>query len=315
MKPRVSVVIPCYNTAAYVAETLDSVLAQTYRDFEIILVNDGSPDTARLECVLQPYLGRITYVVKENGGPSSARNAGIRAAQGELIAFIDSDDMWVPEYLAFQVARLDANPSADIVYPNAMFFRDGQRGHRLARPMSAPVPEATFTALVTEECGVVYSLTARKAALERAGLFDEQLWRAEDFDLWLRCVKTGSRIIYHLEPLLHYRTRGGSLSTDAVSMAAGAARVLRKMQATVEMTADERAAVQRKIRDFDGNCLFHEGKRAFFAGDYGTAVRKLQEANRLVKSGRVRRLLWLLRTAPGLARMTYDWLYSDRTNG
>jgi glycosyltransferase involved in cell wall biosynthesis len=298
-----------------VAETLDSVLAQTYRDFETILINDGSPDTAELERVLKPYLTRINYIVKLNGGPSSARNAGIGAARGELIAFVDSDDLWTPEYLAFQVAQLDANPSADLVYPNAMCFRDGQKWQRLGRPMSAPMPEVTFTTLVTEECAAVSSLTARKAALERAGLFDEQLWRAEDFDLWLRCVKTGSRIIYHREPLVRYRIRGGSLSSDAVRMAAGAARVLRKMQATVEMTADERAAVERKIRDFEGQQLFHEGKQAFFAGDYGTATGKLQQANQLLRSGRISRLLLLLRTAPGLARMTYGWLYPDRMKG
>src|ERR1022692_2148418 len=175
MKPRVSVVIACYNTAELVSETLDSVLAQTYRDFEVILVNDGSPDTIELERVLQPYLDKITYIRQENGGVSSARNRGIGVARGELIATIDSDDLWVPEYLAFQVAQLDADPSADIVYPNAVFFGAGESGKRLAMDLTSSMPEVTFTSLVTEDCSVITSVLARKEALERAGLYDEKL--------------------------------------------------------------------------------------------------------------------------------------------
>jgi glycosyltransferase involved in cell wall biosynthesis len=315
MKPRVSVVIACYNTAELVTETLDSVLAQTYRDFEVILVNDGSADTIELERVLQPYLDKITYIKKENGGVSSARNRGIRAARGELIATIDSDDLWVPEYLAFQVAQLDADPSADIVYPNAVFFGGGESGRRLAMEATRPRPEVTFTTLVTEECSVVTSVLARKDALERAGLYDETLSRSEDFDLWLRCVKTGSRIIYHDKVLLRSRRRPGSLSSDAARMAEHAAKVLRKMQASVSLTDGERAAIERKLSQFDGDHLFYEGKQAFFAGEYSTAIGKLQAANLHLKSGRITRLLLLLRTVPGFARMAYVWLYRNRLNG
>ena len=128
MNPRVSVVIPYYNTAELVGETLDSVVAQTYKDFEIILVNDDSPDTARLEAVLAAYGDKVHYIRTENRGVSAARNIGIRAARGELIALIDSDDIWMPDYLEFQVAQLDADPAADVVYPNAVIFGAGEAG-------------------------------------------------------------------------------------------------------------------------------------------------------------------------------------------
>jgi glycosyltransferase involved in cell wall biosynthesis len=314
MSPRVSVVIPYYNTAEVVAETLDSVLAQTYTDYEIILVNDDSPDTARLERVLAPYAGKLKYIRTENRGVAAARNTAIRQARGELIAFIDSDDLWMPDYLSYQVGQLDADPSADIVYPNAVIFGAGESGRKLAMKLSRPTPEVTFSRLVTEECAVVVSALARKTALERVGLFDEQLCRCEDFDLWLRCVKANSRIIYHHEVLLRYRRRPGSLSSDPSRMAAHAAKVLRKMQQTAMLTEAERKTIEVQLRYFDGRHLFYEGKQAFFAGDYRVAVEKFQAANRYLKSMRMRLVILLLQTAPGFARRMHAWRYPEQNS-
>ena len=92
----VSVVIPAYNVGNLIAQTLDSVFAQRYRNFEVVVVNDGSPDTPALEAALAPFRDRITYVVQENAGPSAARNAGIEHSRGDLIAFLDGDDIWLP---------------------------------------------------------------------------------------------------------------------------------------------------------------------------------------------------------------------------
>src|SRR4051812_28594915 len=100
--PLVSVVIPAYNVGDFIAQALDSVLAQTYRHFEILVVNDGSPDTPVIEAALAPYRDRITYIAQENAGPSAARNAGIERGRGELIAFLDGDDIWLPTCLAEQ---------------------------------------------------------------------------------------------------------------------------------------------------------------------------------------------------------------------
>src|SRR5579863_3220302 len=94
----VSVVIPAYNSAEYIAEALDSVVAQTFVDYEIIVVNDGSSDTGKLEKVLVPYLRLIRYIKQENNGPSAARNVAIRAACGKYVALLDSDDRWLPTH-------------------------------------------------------------------------------------------------------------------------------------------------------------------------------------------------------------------------
>jgi hypothetical protein len=177
------------------------------------------------------------------------------------------------------------------------------------------MPEVTFTSLVTGECSVVTSVLARRAALERAGLYDESLSRCEDFDLWLRCVNAGSRIIYHHRALLRYRRRPGSLSADPARMAEHAAIVLRKTRNHMQLTVDEQAMIESKLAGLEGDRLFYEGKHAFFAGDYVIAVSKLQAANRHLKSKRITRLLLLLRTVPSLARLAYGFLYRNRLNG
>ena len=98
--PTVSVIIPTYKTAQFIAACLDSVFAQTYKDFEAVVVNDGSPDTPELEKVLAPYMDRIVYIKQENKRTAGARNNAIRHARGEYVAFLDSDDVWMPEHLA-----------------------------------------------------------------------------------------------------------------------------------------------------------------------------------------------------------------------
>jgi len=243
MSARVSVIIPSYNTAEYIAETLDSVFAQTYQDYEVIVVNDGSPDTPELEKVLATYMRRINYIVTENRGLAGARNTAIRASSGEFIALLDSDDIWEPEYLAVQVSKLDNDQSADIVYPNALIFGDGTGAGKLFMDLSPSIGDVTFSSLVSETCCVMVSVLARRSAIERAGLFDGRLRRCEDFDMWLRCIKNGSRIIYHREPLVRYRRRGQSLSHNAVAMLEAAAHVLGKMEQMFALTPEEQALV------------------------------------------------------------------------
>src|SRR5688572_7039612 len=113
--PAVSVIVPAYNSSAYIAETLDSVFAQTFDSFEVIVINDGSPDTERLERELKPYSGKLRYIKQENRGAAAARNAGVRAARGELVAFLDADDTYLPNFLEKQVELLESN-NADLVY-------------------------------------------------------------------------------------------------------------------------------------------------------------------------------------------------------
>lgn len=124
--PKVSVIIPAYNMAWYTLETVESVLKQTFRDYEIIVVDDGSADNTK--DLLHPYIEsyRITYIYKENGGASSARNVWIRASQGEYVALLDCDDLWLPEKLEFCVNVLDNKPEVGLVY--TFFYRIDRKG-------------------------------------------------------------------------------------------------------------------------------------------------------------------------------------------
>jgi glycosyltransferase involved in cell wall biosynthesis len=302
--PRVSVIIPCYNTAQYVAEAVGSAFAQTYSDYEVVIVNDDSPDTVELELALTPWWDKIVYVKTENCGLAGARNNGIRAAKGELIALLDSDDIWEPNYLEVQVRKLDENPSADVVYPRTLIFGDGPGSGTRSR---ASRGEVTFISLIQEACSVCVSVLARREALERVGLFDSSFRSCEDFDMWLRCVKSGSRIIYHDQVLVRYRRRKDSLSSDPVWMRGHAAKVLMKMRDTVQMTPEERDVLEATLRRFEGERLFHEGKRAFEAGDIPTAIDRLQQSNSRWGGVRTRMILFLLRTMPGLTRAAYVW--------
>jgi len=117
----VSIVIPAYNVAQYISETLESVFAQTFTDYEVIVVNDGSPDTEDFEQAIEPYLSRIRYLKQENRGASVARNTGLQAARGEFIAFLDADDLWLPPYLDQQM-KFIRERGCDLACADAEFF-------------------------------------------------------------------------------------------------------------------------------------------------------------------------------------------------
>ncbi|MCK4819314.1 glycosyltransferase family 2 protein, partial [bacterium] len=106
--PNVSVIIPTCNRAEYITQAIDSVLAQTYTDYEIIVVDDGSTDNTKE--VMEPYMDRIRYIYQENAGVSAARNTGIKAAKGDWVAFLDSDDEWLPGKLAVQIRAVERHP-------------------------------------------------------------------------------------------------------------------------------------------------------------------------------------------------------------
>ncbi|MDQ2920430.1 MAG: glycosyltransferase, partial [Acidobacteriota bacterium] len=207
--PIVSIVMPAYNAAPYISETLNSVFGQTFTDYEVIVVNDGSPDTVELERALEPYLSRIRYIKQKNLGAGAARNEGLRAAQGEFIAFLDADDLWLPTYLEEQLKFIREN-DFDLVCADAMHFGDSPlagKTYMEAFMETAPLAgEVTFLGLVSAEQSLITSgIVARRAAIIEVGLFDEGLRNSQDFDLWLRLVRHGFRLAYQRQLLLRYR--------------------------------------------------------------------------------------------------------------
>lgn len=300
--PAVSVIVPVYNTAPFVAEALDSVLAQSYPDYEILVVNDGSPDTELLERVLEPYAGRIRYLRQENAGVSAARNRALAVARGRYVAMLDSDDTWHPEYLAAHVAVLESDPSIHAAYPDAVRFGGGaEQRYSEQYPVGGDV---TFARVLARECQVYGGVTARTDAVVAAGMYDPELRAAEDFELWLRILHRGGRIAYLDRVLAYYRHRPGSHTASPRPLLENLSRALDKTARTLELRPDERAVLERQRAGLRASLALLDGKAAFRAGDMRTALRKLGEADALAerRSPKLAVVLALLRVAPGLLR-------------
>jgi glycosyltransferase involved in cell wall biosynthesis len=185
--PTVSVIIPTYNRAQYVCEAVESVLAQTYQDFEIIVVDDGSTDDT--EERLRPYMDRIRYARQANAGPSVARNRGILASSGEYTAFLDSDDLWnVESKLEHQVSFFERLPDVGAIYSNYVYGEIPTDSCLPLRYPKQPPPSGNiFVALAEGKIGCCpSSIVVRKSLFAEAGLFDPTLRGLEDYDLWLR---------------------------------------------------------------------------------------------------------------------------------
>ena len=300
--------IPAYRAVRSIVATLESVLAQSFGDYEIIVVNDGSPDSEELEKVVEPYLSRITYLRQENQGPAGARNTGIQAARGEYVALLDADDLWEPDHLASQVAVLESDPSIDMVYADARIFGDAPEEGHTVMELSPSEGEVTFESLVTRRCTVHICVSvARRQALLDAGLFDRAFRGTEDIDMWLRIVKRGGRIVYQRRVLGRYRKQAGSLSADSVRMIEGFLAVLAKAVQDPGVTPAERDAINRQCAQQRARLALENGRRAFLAGDSDAAIRHLTRANAHFQSARLTVVLFLLRVAPRLLQTVYHW--------
>jgi glycosyltransferase involved in cell wall biosynthesis len=306
----VSVVIPAYNVGSLIAQTLESVFAQHHRNFEVFVINDGSPDTPVLEAALAPYRERITYIVQENAGPSAARNAGIERARGELIAFLDADDIWLPEHLSEQVARAKADPEAAVFHGDAEVIGDPTAAGMTLRELNRSGGEASFAAIVTERYTLTTSCTAiRREWSQRMGGFDPALRRSEDFDLWLRIAHAGGRFDATPRVLAKYRRHDQSTSADIELMADALLTVLDKCERTMQLDEAERTALQAARTRQLAEKRFIEGKRAFLERDYSRARRAIQEANEVMGSRKLALVTLGLLIMPRLL----SWLYNQQS--
>jgi glycosyltransferase involved in cell wall biosynthesis len=307
--PLISVIIPAYNVAPYVGETLAAVFAQTFTDFEVIVINDGSPDTEEFELAIQPYRERICYLKQENRGASGARNSGLRAARGELIAFLDADDLWSPNYLDEQINFM-RDFECDLACADAMIFgvsADAGRTYMDSLMPDAPAEDrVTFLELVTADRSLITSgIVARRNLILEVGLFDEALRNAQDFDLWLRLAKHGARLAYQRRVLLHYRSRPNSLTGDAINSHQRELRVFDKIERSYEFTPLERAQVTAAIRNRRALLEYELGKLHLLPGDFAEARQSFAKANSLKPGWKSRLALLLTRLAPRLLQTLY----------
>ena len=180
--PQVSVIIPTYNRGWIVGEAIDSVLAQDFADYELIVVDDGSTDET--EAVLSDYGDRIRILRQKNKGVSAARNTGIRSVAGDLVSFLDSDDLWLPSKLSHQMAFFHQHPQAVACQTEEIWIRNGRRvnpKNRHRKPSGMIFEPSLALCLVSPSAVMI-----RRSLFDQVGLFDESLPACEDYDMWLR---------------------------------------------------------------------------------------------------------------------------------
>lgn len=214
--PRVSIIIPTYNRSEMIVECLESVFSQTYADYEVIVVDDGSTDNT--EAALKPFLDRITYIKHENKGNAAARNSGLAIAKGQLIAFLDSDDLWLPDKLRRDVECLDSHSAVDMVCANGTFFGSPKFAGKKVVPDKRAIPLArdgvTLKAIFTRSSLRPSAMVLRKRVIEGTNGFDPDFAACVDLDFAFR-VLMKYKVIFINEPFFKMRKHDDHVSGDS----------------------------------------------------------------------------------------------------
>ena len=258
MNHRVSIIIPTYNRAEFLTEALDSIMSQTYKDFELIVVDDGSSDNTKE--VVKNFDGEIKYLYRKNQGVSAARNLGINEAKGDFLSFLDSDDLWERNKLEKQMDFFDKNKEAKVCYTDEIWARKGKRVNQMKKhaKYSGNIFEKSLPLCIISAS----SITIKKDVFARVGLFDESLIVCEDYDLWLR-ISNEYPVYFISEKLI--TKRGGhkdQLSKKYWGMDRFRIKVLEKLLSNGGLDPLQRNAtlkeLEKKCKIFSKGCFKRE---------------------------------------------------------
>ncbi|MDH4187238.1 MAG: glycosyltransferase [Nitrospira sp.] len=300
--PLVSVIIPTYNRADYVADAIRSVLTQDYHRVEIIVADDGSVDNTA--DIVSQFGDAVNYLsLPHRGQPAATRNAALQAANGEYIALLDSDDLFLPGRLARQVAALAEHPEAGLVYSNGYFFREAP-GAPMGRVLDGlPTPSGdVLPDLLRGNFLSTPIVLFRRTCLDVVGMFDERpdIVAVEDYDFWLR-IAAKFPVIYAPGDVAAIRRHGQSISGDVATLRTGVLRVLAKLEATYPHLA-------RQHRD-----ALNEG----YARNHGAvALARLEQRQILSGLGHAFQALGYSLRTPGLGTKPFlEWIGRRRARG
>jgi len=292
--------MPAYNVEPYIGEAIRSALAQTYADFELIVVDDGSKDgTAE---VVRPFLEsdpRVRMVQQSNHGLAAARNTALRAARGEFLALLDSDDLWDPAFLASQIAILQARPAVDIVTGNGWYLGGPKHGQP-TRPYPDRRADPDLASIIGDEWSVFIMSVFRRRVYTVVGPFDEAMRSNEDYDFWLRAAMAGCVFVRNDQPLGYYRVRTDSLSASNVRMLRGILQVYSKLRPRIEDRPGEIDVLQRQVTRFEAELLAAEARLALEIADFEAAQEYLGALHARRGGLSLRLAQFLARWAPNL---------------
>lgn len=233
--PKVSIIIPTYNHAEYVTRAINSALAQTYKNFEIIIVDDGSTDNTRE--VLTPYMDKIKYICQENKGPAGARNTGIKNSSGEYLQFLDADDELLPRKLEFQMGIMEKHPEINITACGWQLF--DKKRYPLVDLREYGKRIITMEDILLADPFVTEALIFKKECFSNAGVFDESIRFCEDKDMWLRLSVKGYKFYCYNQKLVNiYRILGSESYNNPDNMNVYLLKILYKFFALSDLNPE-----------------------------------------------------------------------------
>jgi glycosyltransferase involved in cell wall biosynthesis len=270
----VSVIIPVYNSEEYIAEAVESVLGQSYGNFEIVIIDDGSTDNTL--SILEPYrvAPHFRIIRQANAGPSSARNQGIRYSQGKYCAFLDADDIMMPERLKLQVDAMEEQKDIGLVYTDLMTFNKEGIIHRTKKAFTNPYSGNVLDKLLVENFITTSTVMVRKSCFDEVPLFDESISHSEDYKMWLNIAER-FKLGYVDLPLVKYRYHANSLSCDRVVIGKSSYRVVQEFWEQHEYYRREHKILYRISMS---NQLTHLGNAYFNHREYHEAFGHIAKA-------------------------------------
>ncbi|MCZ8133153.1 MAG: glycosyltransferase [Steroidobacteraceae bacterium] len=259
---RVSVIVPAYNRERFVGAAIESVRAQTFADWELIVVDDGSRD--RTAAVVESFLSdpRIRLHRQPNSGQATARNVGLRCSSAEFVCFLDSDNKWTPGKLAMQVELLERHPDVDVVYGDTQLIDENDAalpGGRMNRHSGAITRPLLLHNFVTFNTAIT-----RRPLLDRIGGLDESIRRADDYDLWLRASAHG-RFLYVPETWALYRVMEDQISSDKEGRFESNRRIIEKFFREHPEFSDARTVAETWGRFYVRRARYRAARRHFGA--------------------------------------------------
>jgi glycosyltransferase involved in cell wall biosynthesis len=303
--PAVSIVTPAWNAAAFLGESIDSVRAQTFTDWEMVIVDDGSTDdTAALVESYAAADSRIRLLRQSNSGPSAARNRAMRAARGEFFTFLDSDDRWSPEFLAAQLAIFAEHADTGLVTATGV-YEGGPFDGQPTRPLVGGIRVLPLAELIANESSVFIMTVFRRAVFDRIHGLDEGQWTSEDYDFWLRAALAGFIFRQNPQPLGIYRVHGQSLSRNRARMMRGMLHTFAKTRPHCHEGSLERRELDAQVARFELELLLEEGKEAIERGEYALAAERLRTLRSRGAGLMVAVIAWLAEHVPPVAALAY----------
>lgn len=294
----ITMVVPAYRVGAMIGDALDSLLAQDFQAWVAIVVDDGDAGAAQH---VAPYLAdpRIRFLQTDNGGPSTARNRGMRQATTPYIGLLDGDDILEPDFLSSMLAAIEASPKIGFVTCDSRFFGADRTGELFSSYCPQQLP-ASLERVLRRQFNVVSQTVMRREAIEGIGYFDTSLLSSEDLDAWIRLLEAGWELAYVPRPLARYRRHAGQASRDATGMLRTALTVTRRAGERLRGRPEEAAAAE-SCRRIERDIAVAEALNLLKHGEVRTALAQFDRVGTDTLTPRWRLALQVMRIAPFLA--------------